>query len=55
MTSYIVHIEPRADPLKVIDNFTQYTLRIDGDKALEILTRELREIHPLMTGTVIEA
>lgn len=37
VTSYIVHIEPRADPLKVIDNFTQYTLRIDGDKALEIL------------------
>ena len=32
-----------------------YTGHCTGDKALEILTRELREIHPLMTGTVIEA
>lgn len=31
-----------------------YTGHCTGDKALEILTRELREIHPLMTGTVIE-
>ena len=32
-----------------------YTGHCTGDKALAILTRELREIHPLMTGTVIEA
>lgn len=32
-----------------------YTGHCTGDKALKILTRELREIHPLMTGTVIEA
>ena len=31
-----------------------YTGHCTGDKALAILTRELREIHPLMTGTVIE-
>ena len=32
-----------------------YTGHCTCDKALAILTRELREIHPLMTGTVIEA
>ncbi len=31
-----------------------YTGHCTGDKALDILNRELREIHPLMTGTVIE-
>ncbi len=35
-TSYIVSIEPHADPERTVDNFTQYTKRIEEDSDLEI-------------------
>lgn len=49
-TSYIVSIEPHADPERTVENFTQYTKRIEDYSDLEIrypsrlaLTPELKE------------
>lgn len=37
ITSYLVRIEPKTNPLKVLDNFTLYTYRMEEERHLELL------------------